>query len=143
MVKYLLDTNVISALRRPKQNLEVAAFIAKTSINDCCIASLTVVEIARGIKALQKKDPAQAEILNRWFQDQVLVAFQRRVLAFDYKAALIMADFPVPEAAPFDDAIIAATAVANDAVLVTHNSKHFQPLGVQIINPWESSAPTS
>lgn len=64
------------------------------------------------------------------------MAFADRVLAFNLDAARILASYRVPEHAPLDDALIAATVEAHGMVLVTRNIKHFAPLGVRVIDPW-------
>ncbi len=71
-----------------------------------------------------------------WFDGKVLPAFADRVLAFDLPAARILAAYRVPEQAPFDDALIAAIAEAAEMTVVTRNARHFEPLGVPVLNPW-------
>lgn len=81
-------------------------------------------------------------MLRAWFDFSVLRTYgsDQRALPFDLAAARIYATFPVPERAPSDDAHIAAIAVANGLIVVTRNVKHFEPLGVRTLNPWEWSS---
>jgi predicted nucleic acid-binding protein len=67
-------------------------------------------------------------------------AFAGRVLPFDLSAARILAAYRVPEHAPFDDALIAAVAESGGMTVVSRNSKHFEPLGVPCLNPWDATA---
>lgn len=75
--------------------------------------------------------------LYRWFDDHVLPAFADRVLPFDLPAARILAAYRVPEHAPFDDALIAAVAQSAEMAVATRNLRHFEPLGVPCLNPWD------
>lgn len=138
-MRYLLDTNVVSALRVRGRNPGVEDWAAAVALVDQFIAATTVAEIERGVVARERSDPAQGAVLRRWFADRVLPAFTGRVLPFDLAAARVLADYRVPEHAPLDDALIAAVAQANDLVVVTRNVRHFEPLGVDLLNPWDAS----
>ena len=135
-MRYLLDTNVVSALRVHGRNPTVEAWAASVALTDQFIAATTVAEIERGVAALERSDTEQGAVLRRWFDDRVLPAFADRVLPFDLAAARVLATFRVPEHAPLDDALIAAVARSNDLVVATRNTKHFEPLDVHLINPW-------
>ena len=138
-MRYLLDTNVVSALRVRGRNPAVEEWAELVPLADQFIAATTVAEIERGVAALERSDPAQGTVLRRWFTDRVLPAFADRVLPFDLEAARFLAAYRVPEHAPLDDALIAAVAQANGLVVVTRNVRHFEPLGVQLLNPWDAS----
>jgi predicted nucleic acid-binding protein len=135
-VRFLLDTNVVSALRVRGRNPAVEAWAASVAVNDQFIAATTVAEIERGVAALERSDIEQGVVLRRWFSDRVLPAFADRILPFDLAAARVLATYRVPEHAPLDDALIAAVAQANELVVATRNTRHFEPLGVQLLNPW-------
>ncbi|MFC5370075.1 type II toxin-antitoxin system VapC family toxin [Arcanobacterium bovis] len=134
-MKYLLDTNVISALRRPEKNQSVFDWAKNIPPEDTYICSLTAAEIGRGIKAIAAKDELQARVLTQWFEGQVLPAFSGRILSFDLDAALIFRNFEVPAKAPIDDAYIAAIAQAHGLTVVSRNTKHFLPLGIDVVSP--------
>lgn len=134
---YLLDTNVVSALRIRGRNPAVEAWVTSIPVNELFVSALTIAEIERGIVAKERVDAAQGTILRRWFDEYVLPAFTERILPFDLASARILATFRVPEHAPFDDALIAAVAHANEMVVATRNTKHFEPLGVRCQNPWD------
>jgi hypothetical protein len=139
-VKYLLDTNVVSALRVRGRNRSVEAWAASIPVGDQFVTATTVAEIERGVIAKERSDARQGTILRRWFDDHVLPTFADRVLPFDLTAARILATYRVPEHAPFDDALIAAVAQSGEMTVATRNIKHFEPLGVPFLNPWETEA---
>jgi toxin FitB len=135
-VKYLLDTNVVSALRIRGRNQPVETWAVSVPLADQFVAATTITEIERGVIAKERSDAEQGAVLRRWFEEHVLPAFGERVLPFDLPAARILAGYRVPEHAPFDDALIAAVAQSTGMTVATRNIKHFQPLGVSCFNPW-------
>jgi predicted nucleic acid-binding protein len=136
-MQYVLDTNVVSALRVRERNRLVEAWVASVPVRDQFVTATTVAEIERGVVAKERSDPAQGETLRRWFDGRVLPAFARRVLPFDLPAARVLATYRIPEHAPLDDALIAAVAQAAGMAVATRNTRHFKPLGVEVLNPWE------
>ncbi len=136
-MQYVLDTNVVSALRVRGRNPQVETWAAAVPVADQFVSAMTMAEIERGVVAKERSDPPQGVILRRWFEDRVLPAFAGRVLPFDLGAARILATYRVPEHAPFDDALIAAVAQAAEMTVVTRNTRHFEPLGVACLDPWE------
>lgn len=137
----MLDTNVVSALRVRGRNPTVEAWASSVALADQFITATTVAEIERGIIARERSDGGQGAILRRWFDEHVLPAFVDRVLPFDLPAARILAAYRVPEHAPFDDALIAAVAQSGQMTVATRNTKHFEPLGVPCLDPWEATSP--
>ncbi len=137
-----MDTNVVSALRVRGRNRRVEAWTASIPIADQFVTATTVAEIERGVVAKERSDASQGTILRRWFDEHVVPAFADRVLPFDLPAARILAGYRVPEHAPFDDALLAAVAQAEEMTVVTRNTKHFDPLGVPCLNPWDTHATT-
>lgn len=140
-MRYLLDTNVVSALRVRGRNVAVEAWATSVPLGDQFISAFTVAEIERGVVAKERTDASQGAVLRRWFEDNVLPAFADRVLPFDLPAARILAGYRVPEHAPFDDALIAALAESARMTVVTRNVRHFEPLGVPVLDPWDTSTP--
>lgn len=135
-MRYLLDTNVVSALRVRGREPQVQAWAAQIPVADQFVTALAIAEIERGVVAKERTDPAQGAILRQWLEKHVLPAFAGRVLPFDLPAARILATCPVPDQAPLDDALIAAIAQSTGMTIATRNTKHFEPLGVSIVNPW-------
>ena len=136
-MKYVLDTNVVSALRVRGRSRSVEAWAVSVPVADQFVTATTIAEIERGVVAKERSDPEQGGVLRRWFEERVLPAFADRVLPFDLPAARVLATYRVPEHAPFDDALIAAVAQAAEMTVATRNTKHFEPLGVRCFNPWE------
>jgi len=139
-VKYVLDTNVVSALRVRGRNRLVEAWAVSVPVADQFVTATTIAEIERGVVAKERSDAPQGEVLRRWFEERVLPTFAGRVLSFNLPAARILASYRVPEHAPFDDALIAAIAQAEEMTVATRNTRHFEPLGVQCLNPWEQTS---
>lgn len=136
-MRYVLDTDVVSALRVRGRNPQVEEWAASVHVTDQFVTAFTLAEIERGVVVKERSDPLQGEILRRWFEDRVLPAFTGRVLAFDLPAARVLASYRVPEHAPLDDALVAAIAQAAAMTVATRNTRHFEPLGVACVNPWE------
>ncbi len=137
--QYLLDTNVVSALRVRGRHPQVEAWAASVPVTDQFVTATIIAEIERGVVAKERSDPTQGEILRRWFEERVLPAFANRVLPFDLPAARVLATYRVPEHAPLDDALIAAIAQTADMTVVTRNTRHYEPLGVACLDPWAKS----
>lgn len=138
---YVLDTNVVSALRVRGRNRSVEVWAASIPLTDQFVTATTVAEIERGVFAKERSDAAQGLILRQWFDERVLPAFAGRILSFDLAAARILAAYRVPEHAPLDDALIAAVAQSAGATVVTRNTRHFEPLGVPCLDPWSPEPP--
>jgi predicted nucleic acid-binding protein len=136
-----LDTNVVSALRIRGRNRPVEVWAASVPVGDQFVSAFTIAEIERGVIAKLRSDAEQGVVLRRWFDENVLPAFADRVLPFDLSAARVLASYRIPEHAPFDDAFVAAVAASAGMVVVTRNTKHFEPLGVSCLNPWDTTAP--
>lgn len=133
---YILDTNVVSALRVPGHYPAVATWADSVDVSEQFVTATTLAEIERGVIAKERTDPTQGEHLRRWFDNKVLRIFVRRTLSFDLSAARILATFRVPEHVPYDAALIVAVAQATDKIVVTRNARHFEPLGVRCLDPW-------
>lgn len=136
-MRYVLDTNVVSALRVRGRNRPVEAWAASVPLSDQFVTATTVAEIERGVIAKERSDTDQGAILRRWFDEHVLPAFADRVLPFNLTAARVLAAYRVPEHSPLDDALIAAVAESAQMTIATRNIKHFKPLGVRCLNPWD------
>lgn len=136
---YLLDTHVISELRKAKSSKadkNVVAWASHVSANSLFLSSITIWELELGILLIERKDAGQGAILRSWLNAHVLPAFSNRILAFDTAVALCCARLHVPDSRADRDAIIAATALVHGMTVVTRNVDDFKPTGVQIINPW-------
>ncbi|MCL1898331.1 MAG: type II toxin-antitoxin system VapC family toxin [Micrococcales bacterium] len=139
-MRYLLDTNVISALRLPAREPLVAQWAESIPVSDLFTASLVIGEIGLGVSAMERKDPAAGAKLRKWFTRSVLTGFGDRILPFDKTAALVLTGLLIPAQAPYDDALIAAVAKVHGLTVATRNTRHFQPLDVMTVNPWDPAA---
>lgn len=134
---YLLDTNVISAFRRPQRlSQKVQAWAESVESGDFFLSAITVLEIEQGILARERSDPAQGAILREWFDKDVMPAFEDRILSFDAEIARKCAALHVPDPRPERDAMIAATALIHGLTVVTRNVTDFEKLQVGLIDPW-------
>lgn len=138
---YLLDTNVISELRKAgsgRADKSVVAWSQHVAPDSLYLSVLTVMELERGIFLLQRKDAAQYARLRDWMSQQVLPAFETRVLAVDRAVAELGASLQVPDPRPVVDALIAATALVHGLTIVSRNEGDFEGTGVRLFNPWRA-----
>ena len=139
---YLLDTNVISELRKVrlgKANSNVVAWSESVNAADLFVSVITIMELELGVLSIERKDTTQGALLRAWFEQQVLPEFSERTLVVDTAVAQRCARLHVPDRCGERDALIAATALVHGMVIVTRNVADFQSTGVMIINPWEVS----
>jgi hypothetical protein len=131
----ILDTNVISALRRADRAPQVAAWLAEQGEADLFLSATTLGEIERGIRLQEPKNPDFAADLRRWL-DRTVTLFADRVIEFTAKDALIWGDLSARIGHSGADLMIAAQALARDAAVVTGNAADFAPTGARIVNPF-------
>ncbi|MGP3699902.1 type II toxin-antitoxin system VapC family toxin [Rhodobacter sp. NSM] len=132
---YLLDTNVISAVHRPDRAPQVAAWLAKRNEADLFLSVITLGEIERGIARQDQRNPAFAADLQAWL-DRTVRLFSDRILPFAAEDARIWGRLSCRLGHNGADLMIAATALARGAVVVTGNVDDFRPTGVQVEDPF-------
>ncbi len=138
---YLLDTNVVSELRKSgagKANPNVTAWAVDIPTQRLFISAVTVLEIELGVLRIERKDSRQGTVLRSWLEGHVLPAFDGRVLAVDTAVATRCARLHVPDPRPERDALIAATALVHGLMIVTRNVADFAPMVEKVINPWKA-----
>jgi predicted nucleic acid-binding protein len=137
---YLLDTDVLSELRRVKAGKahpKVAAWNSSVAPSQTFVSVVSILELERGILRIERRDAVQGAVMREWFEDRVMPAFADRMLAIDTAVARRCARLHVPDPRPERDALIAATALIHSMIVVTRNVTDFQPTGVEVLNPWE------
>jgi len=137
---FVLDTNVVSELRRPlKAAPQVLAWAAATPLAHFYLSSITLLELELGILLMERKDAAQGAVLRMWLDRQVMPRFEGRILAVDSAVALRCASLHVPDPRAERDALIAATALVHGMTVVTRNVADFVATGVKLLNPWDAA----
>jgi toxin FitB len=134
---FLLDTNVISELRRPdKADRNVVAWANAIPAASSFVSAISILEIELGALLIARKDAAQGAVLRTWIDHQILARFEGRVLAIDTTVAQRCARLHVPDPCAERDALIAATALVHGLTVATRNVADFEPTGVVLVNPW-------
>jgi predicted nucleic acid-binding protein len=136
---YLLDTNVVSELRKVragKADRHVAAWADSVDAADLYLSVVVIQELEIGVLLAERRDPSQGAMLRAWLSSHVLPAFAGRVLVVDTAVARRSARLHVPDPRPLRDGLIAATALVHGMTVVTRNVADFTPTGVPTLDPW-------
>jgi toxin FitB len=136
---YLLDTNVISELRKArKTHPNVKKWAEPLPAASLYISVISVLELEIGILLIDRRDQTQGAILRAWMDGHVLPTFSGRILAIDTDIARQCATLHVPNPRSDRDALIAATALVHGLTVATRNVADFERAGVGVLNPWEA-----
>ncbi|MCF7521493.1 type II toxin-antitoxin system VapC family toxin [Neisseria sp. ZJ106] len=136
---YLLDTNIISEMRKAKKgraNPNLTAWLAQTDSGYFYTSAIVAMELERGVLGMERKDPVQGIELRRWLDEVKSKLFTNRILPIDETTARICAAMHIPDKAPENDAWIAATARQHGLTLVTRNTADFERTGARLFNPF-------
>jgi toxin FitB len=140
---YLLDTNVVSELRKvaeDKANANVAAWQAGLDELACYLSVITLLELEAGVLRVERRDAAQGARLRAWLEQRVVPGFAGRILPVDEAVARRCAGLHVPDPRSTHDALIAATALVHGLTVVTRNTADFAATGVAVLDPWQAQA---
>lgn len=135
-MKFLVDTNILSELRRGyRANQGVQEWAQIGNEDDFATSVICMMEIERGALGVRRTDPAFCSLLLVWL-GEVRNQYSSRILRVDEAVASRCAALLQPRTAQLGDALIAATALVHDLTVVTRNVRDFEPLGVPLLNPW-------
>ncbi len=137
---YLLDTNVVSELRKAKTgkiDKNIMAWADSVSAQSLFLSAITIMELETGVLLIERRDPTHGAILRSWLDTHVLPAFTGRILPVDTAVAQCCAKLHVPDPRSDRDALIAATAFVHGMTVVTRNVDDFVATKVDILNPWK------
>ncbi|MGI0150284.1 MAG: type II toxin-antitoxin system VapC family toxin [Thermoplasmata archaeon] len=136
-MSYLIDTNVLSELRKGRRcHPGVARWFASLPDDDIFLSVLTIGEIRRGIESIRRRDRKAAGVLEAWLK-RVLAAREDRLLPVDREVAEEWGRVNVPDPIPVLDGLIAATARVHGLTVATRNVKDASRAGVPCVNPFD------
>ncbi|OBX82970.1 type II toxin-antitoxin system VapC family toxin [Moraxella nonliquefaciens] len=139
---YLLDTNIISEIRKiplGKANASVEHWTMTKAPEDWFLSSIVLLELRQGaLRSRHNGDITKANTLDKWIDEYVIKEFAGRILPVTEEVALACSPLHVPNQRDKHDALIGATALVHDLILVTDNTKHFKDIdNLRILNPFE------
>ena len=137
---YILDTNVVSELRKAKAgraDSNVTAWASGVPVGALFLSVISILELERSVLLVERRDAGQGAVLRAWLERNVLSAFAGRVLPITAEIARRCASLHVPDPRAERDALIAATALVHDMTVVTRNISDFDATGAPLLNPWE------
>ncbi|MCL1800443.1 MAG: type II toxin-antitoxin system VapC family toxin [Promicromonosporaceae bacterium] len=135
MKGYLLDTNILSELRKKKPNPNVIDWFNATAPGVLYLSVLTIGEIAKGVELLLHKDPTRAQQLKAWLAD-ITNLYSDRIIPIDIEIARQWGVFSADRTRPVVDTLLAATAASRKLTLATRNIEDFIGLEVKVFNPF-------
>lgn len=135
-MSYLLDTNVISELRKGRRaNPGVLRWFEQLAEQELWLSVLVVGELRQGAERVRRRDPTSARRLDSWIK-KLVADFQDRILVVDREVAELWGALNVPDPLPAIDGLLAATALVHDLTLVTRNGSDVAATGVPLVNPF-------
>jgi len=133
---YLIDTNVLSELRKPGRNAAVVDWFSSIFSERLYLSVLTLGELRRGVEMLRIRDAHSAGALDRWIA-AVRSQFSDRIIGVDEEVAERWGQMSPRRPVPVIDGLLAATALAHDLAVVTRNTADFERSGVTVLNPFD------
>jgi toxin FitB len=136
-VSYLIDTNIISEIRKDTRcDRRVAAWYAAVAEDDLYLSVLVVGEIRKGVELVRRRDPAKAQVLKRWL-GEIDAAFGDRILPIDRAVTDEWGRIGALRPVPVVDGLLAATAKVHRMTLVTRKDYDVAGLGAEVLNPFK------
>jgi len=136
---YLLDTNVISEIRKKdRANSNVLSWFDAVDSESLYLSVLVVGELTRGVALVRRRDPESAQHLDVWLR-RIKQEFSDRILPIDLEIAELWGHLGLEQPIPPVDGLLAATAIKNDLTLVTRNVQHLESTSAKLVNPFNSS----
>lgn len=136
---YVLDTNIVSEIRKSKTGRADPAVVewsSRVPTGLSYISAVTIQELEHGVLLVERRDPKSGAVLRSWLDGDIARAFEQRILPVDAAVARVAASLHVPDPAPVIDALIAATALANNMTVVTLNTRDFERFSqLQVLRP--------
>jgi predicted nucleic acid-binding protein len=140
-VNVLLDTNVLSELRRGRNaDANVIAWFAALPAEQGFTSVVVLGEIRRGIELIARRDKRQADGIERWYA-VIRQRLANRVMAVDETVMTVWSKITVPDMLPAYDGLIAATALVHGMTVATRNAVDYRRVGVHVIDPWRDAPP--
>lgn len=137
---YLVDTNVVSELRKPRPDHGVASWVGSTARETTFLSVLVLGEIRQGIERLRKRDPRQATELETWLFE-LEEGYAERILQVDIPVAYAWGRISAGDLLPPIDGLLAATALVHGLTVVTRDTRPFERIGVPYLDPWTYGEP--
>jgi toxin FitB len=134
-VSFLLDTNVVSEIRKKVPNAGVSAWFASVPASELYLSAMVVGEIRQGVERLARRDPAQAQIFEQWL-GQLIDVYGDRIAPVSVDVAEVWGRLNVPGPLPVVDGLLAATALVHGWTLVTRDIDDVASTGVRLLNPF-------
>ncbi len=135
-MSFLIDTDVLSELRKTKRDPSVVSWLESVPSSELWLSVVTVGEIEKGIAVQRRRDPPFAESLHEWLET-ILRLYEDRVIPVDTEIARRWGRLSGELGHDGADLLIAATAIENGLRVATRNTRHFEPTGAPVFNPFE------
>ncbi|MBB5752989.1 type II toxin-antitoxin system VapC family toxin [Prosthecomicrobium pneumaticum] len=136
-IGFLLDTNIVSELRKSRPHPGVAAFVDGLDEDAMYVSALTMGELRKGAVSKMRTDAAMGESLRQWI-NEVEMLFRDRILSVDASVADQWGRLAAGRSRPIIDTLIAATAMVHGMTLVTRNVADVRDTGVALVDPWSA-----
>lgn len=141
-MSYLLDTNVLSEVRKPHADSNVRRWFERVRSDELFLSVLVLGEVRQGVERLKRRDGAQAAVFERWLEG-LQRYYRERILPVDEAVVDVWGRVNALGPLPVIDGLLASTALVHKLTLVTRNTRDVQRSGVVILNPFEPTERSS